>query len=112
MLTNLIDNAVKHAFDGLDTGSIQISATTPDKNSVLLTITDNGKGMEADVVEKIFDPFFTTKMGQGGTGLGMHVTYNAIVSILGGAITVDSQAGKGSTFQLELPLIGPKTNTG
>ena len=112
VLTNLIDNAVKHAFDDLDTGAIQISATTPDKNSVLLKVTDNGRGMETHVVEKIFDPFFTTKMGQGGTGLGMHVTYNAVVSILGGVITVDSQPGKGSTFRIELPLIGPETNTG
>ncbi|MFT6581110.1 MAG: signal transduction histidine kinase [Alphaproteobacteria bacterium] len=111
VLTNLIDNAIKHAFDGRDTGAIQISATRLDEASVRLTVTDNGKGMDAHIVDKIFDPFFTTKMGQGGTGLGMHVTYNAVVSILGGAIEVDSQPETGSTFRIDLPLIGPETTT-
>jgi signal transduction histidine kinase len=111
VLTNLIDNAIKHAFDGRDTGAIQISATRLDEASVRLTVTDNGKGMDAHIVDKIFDPFFTTKMGQGGTGLGMHVTYNAVVSILGAAIEVDSQPETGSTFRIDLPLIGPETTT-
>ncbi|MBL4721138.1 MAG: histidine kinase [Alphaproteobacteria bacterium] len=110
VLTNLIDNAIKHGFDKRDNGVIRISAAPLSKNVIRLTISDDGHGMTKGVIDKIFDPFFTTKRGCGGTGLGMHVTYNAVVSILGGAITVSSTPDEGSVFQIDLPLIGPNRN--
>jgi two-component system, cell cycle sensor histidine kinase and response regulator CckA len=69
---------------------------------VVLTVRDTGCGMEPKILDRIFDPFYTTK-GQGeGTGLGLSVVHGIIKSH-GGYITVRSEPGKGSTFQVYLP---------
>jgi two-component system, cell cycle sensor histidine kinase and response regulator CckA len=69
---------------------------------VVLTVMDTGCGMEPNVIDRIFDPFYTTK-GQGeGTGLGLSVVHG-IIKNHGGYITVRSEPGKGSTFQVYLP---------
>ena len=70
-----------------------------------LSISDTGTGIEADVLPKIFDPYFTTKAQGKGTGLGLAVVYG-IIQEHKGEITVESQAGNGTTFNLYLPLIG------
>jgi two-component system cell cycle sensor histidine kinase/response regulator CckA len=67
-----------------------------------LTVADSGKGMEAGILERIFDPFFTTKAPGKGTGLGLSVV-QGIVQGHDGAITVTSQPGRGTTFQVYLP---------
>jgi PAS domain S-box-containing protein len=71
---------------------------------VKLSIKDTGQGMAPEVMARIFDPYFTTKAQGEGTGLGLAVVYG-IVSSLGGVITVDSEPGKGTTFQVYLPRI-------
>ena len=65
-----------------------------------LSIHDTGQGIDADIITKIFDPFFTTK--EKGTGMGLSITYG-IIKDHGGAITVDSQLGKGTAFHIYLP---------
>jgi PAS domain S-box-containing protein len=72
---------------------------------VFISISDNGLGMGHEVQKKIFEPYFTTKKESGGTGLGLAVVYG-IVRNHGGFMTVQSEAGKGSTFRVFLP-IGP-----
>jgi signal transduction histidine kinase/ActR/RegA family two-component response regulator len=69
-----------------------------------LTVRDTGQGMPPDVVERIYDPFFTTKAAGEGTGIGLSVVHGIVVSH-GGAITVESQAGHGTTFMVYLPCI-------
>src|SRR6185369_2082431 len=69
---------------------------------VRLTVSDTGHGMEPAVKERIFDPYFTTKKVGEGTGMGLAVVQGIITSH-GGAISVDSEPGKGSTFQIFLP---------
>lgn len=69
-----------------------------------LTVADSGEGMPVEVLEKIFDPFFTTKSKDKGTGLGLAVVHG-IVKSCGGFITVDSRPGRGSTFNVFIPVI-------
>ena len=71
---------------------------------VKLSVSDSGCGMEKDVIERIFEPFFTTKKVNEGTGLGLSVVHGIIKSH-GGAITVSSVPGEGTTFDIFLPKI-------
>ncbi len=69
-----------------------------------LTVTDTGHGMSPDIMEHIFDPYFTTKGVGKGTGLGLAVVHG-LVARYGGAITVHSDVGNGTTFHVYLPAI-------
>ena len=110
ILTNLVENSLVHGFDGWDEGHIKVQVKVD--NSVLVMIYgDDGKGMAADQLEKIFEPFFTTRMGQGGSGLGMHVVYNLVTQSLGGHIRCDSAPDRGMTVTIRLPLNPLAANT-
>ena len=69
---------------------------------VRLAVTDTGSGIPADVVDKIFEPFYTTKSMEKGTGLGLSTVYS-IVKSHGGFLTVYSEPGHGTTFNVYLP---------
>jgi PAS domain S-box-containing protein len=71
---------------------------------VVIEIEDNGPGMTDEVKKRIFEPFFTTKSSDGGTGLGLSVSYFIITQIHKGILTVESEPGRGSTFIIGLPL--------
>ncbi len=102
--TNLINNALLHAFEGLDGGEIRISASFKG-GSLALLFKDNGLGMTEEVLNKVFDPFFTTKRARGGTGLGMNIIYNLVNDKLLGSIKVTSQQGEGTAFNLTIPTL-------
>ncbi len=77
-----------------------------------ISITDDGEGMEKEVVDTIFEPFFTTKGEVGGTGLGLSIVQNIVASHRG-VVTVTSRPGIGSCFTITLPLAeDPKLETG
>jgi C4-dicarboxylate-specific signal transduction histidine kinase len=107
VLTNLIENCVTHAFKGCERCSITIDAKLHDPENVLIRVSDNGTGMAADIARRAFDPFFTTTLGRGGTGLGLFIVHNAVTNVLGGTISLDSQPGMGTRFELCIPLVAP-----
>jgi len=89
---------------GLDTASISGAPDLVSGCYLKLTVKDSGHGMDAKTMERIFDPFFTTKGHTEGTGLGLSVVHG-IVKNHGGAITVSSKEGGGTTFDVYLPRI-------
>ena len=107
VLTNLIDNAIIHGAEGRADCVVTIEATRQDARTTL-TVTDNGNGIPAENLARIFDPLFTTQLGKGGSGLGLSIVYGLVTGVLGGHIVVESVAGGGTTFALELPLVAPK----
>ena len=102
VLVNLIMNSLTHAFDEGEAGLIRIEASLAE-GTVTLCYSDNGRGMETAVAERIFDPFFTTRRGQGGSGLGMHISHNLVINVLGGAIQLDTAPGQGARFEIKIP---------
>jgi signal transduction histidine kinase len=70
---------------------------------VVLRVADDGAGMSEDVKNRVFEPFFTTKPAGKGTGQGLAIV-QSIVAKHSGAIDLDSQLGKGTTFTIKLPL--------
>jgi two-component system NtrC family sensor kinase len=87
-------------------GSGRVSVTTrpsADGEGVVLEVTDDGEGIPREAVDRIFDPFFTTKDDGKGVGLGLAVVYG-IVESHGGRIDVRSEEGRGTTFEVTLPL--------
>ncbi|KQP17666.1 ATP-binding protein [Pseudorhodoferax sp. Leaf267] len=108
-IANLVQNAVLHGFDGRDHGTVTLSGwRDPADGRIVLRVADDGRGIPAAVLPRIFDPFMTTRMGRGGTGLGLHISYNAVANLLGGTLTVHSQEGHGAAFELRLPPQAPR----
>ncbi len=70
----------------------------------LLAISDSGRGMDSDTLERIFEPFYTTKPKDEGTGMGLSVVHG-IVSAHNGSITVESEIGQGAVFSVYLPIV-------
>jgi len=100
---NLIVNAAQAIPDGrAGANEIRISTRLDPQGRVVASISDTGVGMPADVLARIFDPFFTTKPVGVGTGLGLAICHR-IVTSLGGEISVHSEIGKGTTFEVALP---------
>lgn len=112
VLTNLVNNAMIHGFEPGTAGHIDITATVLNANQVELRVRDDGQGISAENLTRIFDPFFTTRLGQGGSGLGLHIVHNIVTGMLGGEIEVHSAVNDGTTFVLTLPLTPSSTNTG
>ncbi len=99
VMINLVINAC-HATDGK--GKIAITTKKTDQGKILISVKDDGKGIEKKNLSRIFDPFFTTKPVGQGTGLGLSVGYG-IIKRHQGDISVKSSEGKGAVFTVSLP---------
>ncbi|MFH1242050.1 MAG: HAMP domain-containing sensor histidine kinase, partial [Pseudomonadota bacterium] len=100
---NMITNAID-AHAGMPYGTVRIITRTDDQNKgVRLIFADTGSGISQEILDKIFDPFFTTKEVGKGTGLGLSICYS-IIKRLGGNVTVRSERGKGTEFEIFFPL--------
>jgi hypothetical protein len=117
ILLNLVLNARDALLEGgnitIETSncSLQSLAGIPPPHNheaafpcVLLVVTDNGRGMDAETRQRLFEPFFTTKSPEPGNGLGLTTVHN-IVSRNGGLIHVDSEPGRGTRMMILLPRV-------
>ena len=110
VLINLIENSIEAMHDA-SLGSRPIAVmvrTAADEALAQVTVTDSGPGIDKQTLHRIFDPFFTTRLGQGGSGLGLHVVFSLVVDLLGGRIDVDSSPGLGAIFIVRLPVVAPQ----
>ncbi|MEJ6005211.1 PAS domain S-box protein [Paucibacter sp. AS339] len=109
VLMNLINNAMAHGFDmPRPDACVQLRAERLDGERLRLLVEDNGSGIAAEHLPRVFDPFFTTKLGQGGSGLGLHIVYSLVTGLLGGQIALNSEVGRGTIAVIELPLRAPQ----
>jgi signal transduction histidine kinase len=109
VIVNLVNNALVHGFDGVAAGVVRIAASVEASDRVRVTVADNGCGIPDEHHSRIFDPFFTTRLGQGGSGLGLHIVFNIVTRVLGGRISVTSRPGEGARFVLDLPRVAPRS---
>lgn len=108
VLTNLLINSLVHGLHGRPEGRVWIHCAPQQPGWVLLSVRDDGWGMNAAVKRRIFDPFFTTKLGRGGSGLGMHIVHSIVTQLLGGQVEVTSEPGQGALTTLRLPMNAPQ----
>jgi signal transduction histidine kinase len=103
IITNLLTNALTYAFDPRETGHIEIGATVNGPN-LEFTFSDDGAGIPESIADRIFEPFVTTRRGSGGTGLGLHIVFNIVNKVLGGAIRFTTGPRQGTSYTITIPL--------
>jgi signal transduction histidine kinase len=101
IITNLVKNAIQAIPENQDEKSILVTVKK-ESNNVLITVADNGIGIQPQDIQRIFEPKFTTKSS--GMGLGLGIIKN-IIENYKGTITFESEFGKGTTFTVSLPII-------
>ncbi len=107
VITNLIQNALFHAFSEGRPGTMQISAWRLKDTLIAIRFVDDGDGIGAEDLARIFEPFYTTKRAQGGSGLGLHIVYNLVTVQLGGEIEAFGAPGAGMRFEITIPEVAP-----
>jgi nitrogen fixation/metabolism regulation signal transduction histidine kinase len=101
LLHRALSNLVLNAMDAMAKGGILTLRTRRDDGKVIIEVSDTGAGMSREECERIFTPYYTSK--EHGTGLGLAIV-QSVVSDHGGRINVQSEAGRGTTFVIELPI--------
>ena len=106
VLSNLLRNAAESG-DGV----IVHVRTTRKGGAAIVTLRDNGCGMDAGEAARVFDPFFTTRFTEGGTGLGLSIVHG-LVEDHEGTVAIDSEKGRGTTVRLTFPILDAKPGLG
>ncbi len=101
VITNLFTNALVHGLHERDAGLIRIEIHR-NEGDLILSVSDDGAGIPAEIQDKIFLPFFTTGRQRGSTGIGLHLVYNAVVAELHGSIRFETGT-LGTTFIVSFP---------
>jgi signal transduction histidine kinase len=96
-------NIINNAAQAMEASGILTIKTGKEADKVIISIQDNGAGMDSETQRKIFDPFFTTKEIGVGTGLGLSISYK-IIEQHQGELSFESTPGQGTTFYIKLPL--------
>ncbi|MCY7295597.1 sensor histidine kinase [Alteromonas sp. a30] len=103
VLTNLVFNALNHAFEGRTDGRLTLSVVQNDAQ-VDVVVEDNGVGICDEYLHKIYDPYFTTKKHHGGSGLGLAVVKTLVEDKLKGKIEINSEVDRGTRFHITIPF--------
>jgi signal transduction histidine kinase len=101
IVNNLISNAIQ-SYQGEPNNSIDLNIENTD-TLLKITIKDHGVGINPDIKERLFKEIITTK-GKDGTGLGLFISYSNIKTQFGGDLTFESELGKGTSFEITLPI--------
>ncbi len=109
ILTNLIINSLRHAYQPDQAGKLNIRVTLLADDNIKLVYSDDGQGIPPELQSKIFDPFFTTQRGKGGSGLGLHIVYNTVRQTLKGKLQMHSAFAQGTMFTIHFPRVCPYT---
>lgn len=104
VVTNLVQNAAVHGFDGVDYDRVVSLSMVVEQKSLVLTVADNGVGMDAETKRRVFEPFFTTRRATGGSGLGMHICHTLVTQRFHGQLHLDSDLGKGTCWTIRIPM--------
>jgi signal transduction histidine kinase len=96
-------NIINNSMDVMPDGGILTVKSYLAGRYVAVSISDNGKGIRAEILPRIFNPFFTTKDKVSGAGLGLSVSLG-IIERHGGKIDVESSVGEGTKFTVRLPI--------
>ena len=102
VINNMISNAIQ-AYNGRTEEEINLDFNLDDNNNLVISIEDHADGLPQKVKDKLFKEMITTK-GKNGTGLGLYMSYSTIKAHFNGNITFESEAGKGTKFNIILPL--------
>jgi C4-dicarboxylate-specific signal transduction histidine kinase len=102
VINNMISNAIQ-AYNGKTEEEINLDFNLDDSNNLIISIEDHADGLPQKVKDKLFKEMITTK-GKNGTGLGLYMSYSTIKAHFNGNITFESEAGKGTKFNIILPL--------
>lgn len=108
-LEQVMINLIINALQSLPDGNYGVSVSTsldPQRDAILIKVSDEGCGMQEEVIERIMEPFYTTRIDSGGTGLGLSISY-AIIKEHQGTIDYQSKIGRGTTVYLRLPVDQP-----
>ena len=98
---NIISNAIKYRSPWVETSWIRVEVTS-DENKVVVTVQDNGIGIEQEQLPKVFNMFYRANERSDGSGIGLYIVKEAVEKV-GGRIHLDSSVGKGTTLTLDLP---------
>lgn len=101
VINNMISNAIQ-SYNGKPESIIDLSAYKNNNNQLVISVRDYGCGIPDKVKKKLFKEMITTK-GKNGTGLGLYMSYSTIKAHFNGDVTVESEPGKGTTFNIILP---------
>lgn len=112
-LEQVLINLIANAADAMEHSAVRVLSIglRETAGQVELSVADTGSGIAATELANLFDPFYSTKEAGRGLGLGLSISYG-LVRDIGGAITVESRTGKGSTFTVRLPLAGASLTPG
>ncbi len=113
VISNLIENSIKHGFKNRQSGtiSIQVKENQEDRSTFLIDFRNDGEAILPELAKRIFEPFFTTMRGQGGSGLGLAMVKKLVKDVLQGSIELDLAVDHGARFVLKLARHVPQQSS-